>query len=81
MARQRDAWKTFTVRVREVRGSAQIEATVSLSSVAGVDNRPFGEKYVWAGIVSRREPGHTLSPEEAAELAVVAIRNGFPGLF
>lgn len=81
MAKRREAWKTFTVRVREVRGVANIEATVSLSDVQGVDGRPFGERYVWAGTVSRREPGHSLTPEEAAELAVVAIRNGYPGLF
>lgn len=78
---QREAWKTFTVAVREVRGHNAIEATVSLSDVAGVDGRPYQPRYLWAGIISHREPGETLSPEEAAELAARALGLAFPGLF
>ena len=80
MAR-REAWKTFTVRITEVRGQAQITALVSLSDVAGVDGRPYQERPIWSGIVSRRAPGQSITPEEGAELAAHALRSAYPGLF
>lgn len=79
--KRREAWKTFEVSVREVRGRSQIYATVMLSSVSGVDHRPYEVRTVWEGVVARREPGNTLSPEEAAEMATRAIREAYPGLF
>lgn len=78
---RREAWKTFTVRVVEVRGASALTATVGLTSVQGVDGAPYREHIVWQGIVSRREAGQHLSPEEAAELAVTALRSAYPGLF
>lgn len=80
MAR-REAWKTFEVTVREVRGDALIHASVTLSHVTGVDGTPYRPKVVWAGPVSRREPGFHLGPEEAAQLAAHALRQAYPGLF
>lgn len=78
---RREAWKTFTVRVVEVRGVSALRASVGLTSVQGTDGAPYREHIVWQGVIGRREPGGHLSPEEAAELAVAALRNAYPGLF
>jgi hypothetical protein len=76
----RDAWKTFQVSVREIRGERSLEAVVSLSHVPGVIDRPVGRHIVWAGPIGERLAGSSLTPEEAAEYAVAAIRKAYPGL-
>lgn len=78
---QREAWKTFTVAVREVRGDARIRATVTLSDVTGKPGTQFVSRTVWSGVVATREPGESMTVEEAAELGAHALRLAYPGLF
>lgn len=78
---RREAWKTFTVRVTEVRGQQQVYASVELSHVSGVDHRPYRPVTVWEGVVAIRDPGEHLEADEAAEMAASALRRAYPGLF
>lgn len=78
---EREAWKTFTVTVREVRGSAGIYAAVRLSSVTGVPGTPHNPLTVWEGVVAHREPGESMSPEQAARYARAALGEAYPPLF
>lgn len=80
-ARQREAWKTFSVDVTEVRGSNSIRAAVWLASVTGVDGTRYAPTLVWEGEVAQRQPGEHLSPEAAAGYAADALDAAYPGLF
>lgn len=81
-AGRREAWKTFEVRVTEVRGMSPIRASVRLVALGHVTTpAQYRPRVVWEGIVGHRIDGQSMSEEEAAEHAAQALRAAYPGLF
>lgn len=88
MARRRslppgeEPWQTFTVRVRVVRGRAEVYASVELSHVTGIVGatgvRP---RPLWEGVIALRDAGGSVTPEAAALWARGALDRAFPSLF
>lgn len=77
-----EPWQTFTVKVRSVRGRAEVYASVELSHVTGiVGSTSVRPRPIWQGVVRRREAGVRYGPEEAAQDASYALGKAFPSLF
>ncbi len=77
-----EPWQTFTVRVRVVRGRAEVYATVALSHVTGiVGEQGARPRPLWEGVIARREPGVRVTPSDAALYAQAALEHAFPTLF
>lgn len=77
-----EPWQTFTVRVRVVRGRAEVYGSVALSHVTGVVGatgvRP---RPVWEGVIAMRDSSVPVTPELAAVWAEGCLERAFPTLF
>lgn len=76
-----EPWQTFSVKVRVVRGRAEVYAEVALSHVTGlVGSTSPVPRPLWQGVIRRRDAGHVFTPEQAAQDALEALSKAFPGL-
>lgn len=77
-----EPWQTMWVRVRVVRGRAEVYADVSLSHVTGVvgSDSPT-PRPLWSGVIARRDAEVAVTAEGCAVWALGALERAFPRLF